>query len=69
MKKGSNLTITKIEDGKVYIPIPLAVIEGSGVNFNMPVTVAGLDTGGILIFNPGITNPDFISSILKSGLN
>jgi len=55
----------KIEDGKVYIPIPLQMFKDSHIDLTLPVTIASLTLGGILIFNPHITNPDFLRSTLK----
>ena len=62
---GEEIAKTLIEDGKVYIPIPLQMFKDSHIDLTLPVTIASLTLGGILIFNPHITNPDFLRSTLK----
>lgn len=61
----SGLTVLKVEDGKVYFPIPLELLHQSGISPAYPVTIAVLDVGGLYIFNPTFTNPDFVNSLMS----
>lgn len=61
---GGNFTAVKIEDGKVFVPIPISTFKSAGVRLDLPVVVAGLDIGGIYVFNPGIQNPDLIKALI-----
>lgn len=57
--------MAKVEDGKVYIPIPISLFESGAVNLQLPITVASLDVGGILIYNTNFVNPDNVKSLIK----
>jgi len=61
---GGNFMTVKIEDGKVFIPIPLQTFTISGVRLDLPILVTGLDIGGIYVFNPGIQNPDLVRALI-----
>lgn len=61
---GGNFTTCFVQDGKILVPIPFNIFETAGVNLNLPVIVAGLDIGGIYIFNPGVQNPDLIKNLI-----
>jgi len=47
------------------LPIPVDLFKRSGINFDIPVTIAVLDVGGLFVFNPNISNPDFVNSLMR----
>ncbi len=62
---GSSLVSADVQDGKVYLPIPISLFQKAGVRIDLPVSCAPLDVGGIYIFNPSVQNPERIMSIIK----
>jgi len=53
-----------VEDGNIFIPIPLILIQRAGLDFNLPVVVAPLDIGGIYVYNKFVHNPDLVKALI-----